>query len=192
MSQNQRLPWTTCMLEDPFQDRRKKQWRTFGNLVVHIYIYHSRKNVMQRPCFMNFLASTKRVKDLLRVPLSPERVLSSVLVIVLDLSTPGNVVPSLTMWITLLRNVIADVLAQRGKCSTSPSEALAIEKLKDEAMARYGASHPDKRDVRPVPIPLLIVGAKYETFRNEDRYDDFIRLYRQWICRPYSIVFFYI
>ncbi|RHZ06928.1 hypothetical protein DYB37_004740 [Aphanomyces astaci] len=100
------------------------------------------------------LATTKKVLELLKVPLSPERLPKSTLMLVLDLSVPGDVVPSLVYWIALVRKLVADTIP------TSSSEALVL--------AKYGDKHPDRRDVSPVAVPLLIVGAKYDTFRDED------------------------
>ncbi|OQR87399.1 Dynein 1b Light Intermediate Chain [Thraustotheca clavata] len=106
------------------------------------------------------LATTKRVKELMCVPLSTERVLQSVVLIVLDLSIPGDVIPALVKWISLLRTVINDVLAK------VPAEA--VEKQKNEAMNRYSSSHPDRREVSPLAIPTLIVCSKFDSFQNED------------------------
>ncbi|KDO19061.1 hypothetical protein SPRG_15726 [Saprolegnia parasitica CBS 223.65] len=111
------------------------------------------------------LAATKRVKDLVCVPLSPDRVANAVLMVVVDLSTPGDAVPWLVKWLTLLKAVTTDVLAAASK---APANASAVEKLKGEAIARYGPAHPDKKDVVPLPIPTLIVCSKFDTFRDED------------------------
>ncbi|CAK4072712.1 unnamed protein product [Aphanomyces euteiches] len=99
------------------------------------------------------LASSKKVLDLLKVPLSPERLPKSALMLVLDLSAPGEVVPSLVYWVNLIRKLLAD----------TPSGFTT-----EQALAKYGSTHPDRREVSPIPLPLLIVGSKYDTFRDED------------------------
>ncbi|RLN84536.1 hypothetical protein BBJ28_00021977 [Nothophytophthora sp. Chile5] len=111
------------------------------------------------------LASTKCVNEMIKVPLASERILNGALVIVLDLSTPGDVVPALVKWLATLYAVVHEVLKAKEK---NPVEKLAVGALKQEAMARYGTAHPDKDEVTPLPLPLLIVGNKYETFREED------------------------
>ncbi|RLN53192.1 hypothetical protein BBJ29_001710 [Phytophthora kernoviae] len=111
------------------------------------------------------LASTKCVSEMIKVPLAPERILHGALVIVLDLSTPGDVVPALVKWLTTLYAVVLEVLKTKEK---NPVEKIAVDVLKQEAMARYGTAHPDKDEVTPLPLPVLIVGNKYETFRDED------------------------
>ncbi|KAF0699276.1 Aste57867_10150 [Aphanomyces stellatus] len=97
------------------------------------------------------LATTKKVLELLKVPLSPARLPKATLLLVLDLSIPGDVVPSLIYWVNLLRKLTPE----------GPKDENAL-------LAKYGATHPDRRDVSPVALPLLIVGAKYETFRDEE------------------------
>ncbi|KAK1937732.1 Vesicle-trafficking protein SEC22b [Phytophthora citrophthora] len=111
------------------------------------------------------LASAKCVNEMIKVPLGPERILNGALVIVLDLSTPGDVVPALVKWLTTLYTVVHEVLKAKEK---NPVEKLAVDALKHEAMARYGNGHPDKDEVAPLPIPVLVVGNKFETFRDQD------------------------
>ncbi|KAL3669335.1 hypothetical protein V7S43_005712 [Phytophthora oleae] len=111
------------------------------------------------------LASAKCVNEMIKVPLGPERILNGALVVVLDLSAPGDVVPALVKWLTTLYTVVQEVLKVKEK---NPVEKLAVDVLKQEAMARYGNGHPDKDEVAPLPIPVLVVGNKYETFRDQD------------------------
>lgn len=111
------------------------------------------------------LASTKCVNEMIKVPLAPERILNGALMIVLDLSTPGDVVPALVKWLTTLYSVVQEVLKAKEK---NPVEKFAVDALKQEAMARYGNAHPDKDEVTPLPLPVLIVGNKYDAFRDED------------------------
>lgn len=111
------------------------------------------------------LAASKCVSEMIRVPLAPERVLNGALVLVLDLSAPGDVVPHLVKWLLTLYKTVHDVLKLKEK---NPVEKPAVEKLKHDAMARYGSTHPDKDEVTPMPLPLLLVGNKYDAFRDED------------------------
>ncbi|TYZ69145.1 hypothetical protein PybrP1_010480 [[Pythium] brassicae (nom. inval.)] len=111
------------------------------------------------------LATSKCVNEMIRVPLAPERILNGALVLVLDLSVPGDVVPNLVKWLLTLFKTVHEVLKLKEK---NPVEKLAVEKLKQDAMARYGSAHPDKDEVTPMPLPLLIIGNKYDTFRDED------------------------
>ncbi|DBA00596.1 TPA: LOW QUALITY PROTEIN: hypothetical protein N0F65_007725 [Lagenidium giganteum] len=111
------------------------------------------------------LATTKYISDMIRVPLAPERILNGALVIVVDLSVPGDAVPYLIRWLAILNKVVQDVLKAKEK---NPVDKMAVDKLRQEAMARYGPSHPDKDEVTPIALPLLIVANKYDTFRDED------------------------
>lgn len=112
------------------------------------------------------LATSKCVGDMIRVPLSPERVLNGALVIVLDLSALGDVVPSLVKWLVILQRVVGEILKAKEK---NPVDKFAVDRLRQEAAAgRYGGAHPDKEDVAPISLPVLIVGNKYDAFRDED------------------------
>lgn len=112
------------------------------------------------------LATSKCVGDMIRIPLAPERVLNGALVIVLDLSTPGDVVPSLVKWLIILQRAVSDILKVKEK---NPVDKFAVDRLRQEAMiSRYGTAHPDKDDVVPIALPVLVVGNKYDTFRDED------------------------
>lgn len=111
------------------------------------------------------LATSKCVKEMIRVPLAPERILNSALVLVLDLSMPGDIVPHLVKWLVTLYVCVQDVLKAKER---NPVEKLAVERLRHDAMARYGSAHPDKDDVTPMPVPLLILGNKFDLFRDED------------------------
>lgn len=111
------------------------------------------------------LATAKCVTEMIRVPLAPERILNGALVLVLDLSAPGDVVPYLVKWLLTLYKTVHEVLKLKEK---NPVDKFAVEKLKQDAMARYGSAHPDKDEVTPMPLPLLILGNKYDAFRDED------------------------
>lgn len=111
------------------------------------------------------LASSKCIPEMMCVPLAPERILSAALVIVIDLSVPGDAVPYLIKWLVTLYRVVQNVLKIKEK---QPGEKHAVDRLRQEAMARYGNTHVDRDDVTPMPVPLLIVGNKYDTFREED------------------------
>lgn len=111
------------------------------------------------------LASTKCLSEMIKVPLGPERILNGALIIVLDLSAPGDVVPALVKWLTTLYTIVHDILKIKAK---NPVDKLAVDSLKHEAMACYGNGHPDKDEVTPLPIPVLVIGNKFETFRDED------------------------
>ncbi|TMW62168.1 hypothetical protein Poli38472_009661 [Pythium oligandrum] len=111
------------------------------------------------------LASSKCIPEMMRVPLAPERILNSALIIVLDLSVPGDVVSYLIKWLVTLYRVVHDVLKAKEK---NPVDKLAVDRLRQEAMARYGPSHPDRDEVTPMPVPLWILCNKYDVFRDED------------------------
>ncbi|KAJ0404651.1 hypothetical protein P43SY_009864 [Pythium insidiosum] len=111
------------------------------------------------------LAAAKCITEMMRVPLAPERVLNGALVVVLDLSAPGDVVPYLIKWLLTLYRVVHEILKAKER---NPVEKAGVERLRQDAMARYGATHPDRDEVTPLPLPLLVVGNKWDAFRDED------------------------
>ncbi|KAF1315770.1 Dynein 1b light intermediate chain, partial [Globisporangium splendens] len=111
------------------------------------------------------LAKSKCVNEIVRVPLAAERILNGASVLALDLSTPGDIVPYLIKWLHTLYKCVHDVLKIKEKNSV---DKFAVDKLKQEAMGRYGSSHPGKDEVVPMPLLLLILGNKYDAFRDED------------------------
>lgn len=93
---------------------------------------------------------------LLNVPLSA-RVLSSTvaLVICCDLSKPQNVAVSLKRWTDALKEVLVKSLGKDG-----------YKKLREAARSANYSENADRTKVSPFPVPLFIVGTKYDHLRN--------------------------
>lgn len=111
-------------------------------------------------------ATTQCIEGMIRIPLSTERVLNSGIIVTVDLSFPGNVVPYLAYYLPLLYRVVDEIIKKKEK---NPNDKIAIDRLRQEAAARFGGAHQDRNDVTLFPVPLLIVGNKYDVFRDEDR-----------------------
>merc|ERR1719152_791953 len=97
------------------------------------------------------------LQQLVGVPITPARLPSAVLGIVIDLSEPSNALPSLAHWIRVLRahvNASVDALTE-----VNPDAATA---LLDASRSRLAENHPDRRVVDPFPVPLLILANKYD------------------------------
>lgn len=112
-------------------------------------------------------ATTQCIEGMIRIPLSTERVVNSGIVITIDLSIPGDVVSYLVYYVTLLYRVVDEIIKKKEK---NPNDKIAIDRLREEAAARFGRAHQDRNDVTLFPVPLLIIGNKYDVFRDEDRY----------------------
>nr|CCA24433.1 conserved hypothetical protein [Albugo laibachii Nc14] len=111
------------------------------------------------------LATTQCIEGMIRIPLSTERVVNSGIVITIDLSIPGDVVSYLVYYVTLLYRVVDEIIKKKEK---NPNDKIAIDRLREEAAARFGRAHQDRNDVTLFPVPLLIIGNKYDVFRDED------------------------
>lgn len=92
---------------------------------------------------------------LLTVPLTI-RVLPTVsLVVCCDLSKPQNAVASLRRWIDALKEILVKGLGKD-----------AYKRMRENARATHYAECPDKGKVSPFPVPLYVVGTKYDHLRN--------------------------
>ena len=96
------------------------------------------------------------------VPIS-KQIDSSVVVVVVDTSSPNNVVLSLTRWLKLMRNRVDEALANLEK--VSPERA---RKLQEQTELSVPTSHPDYGLIKLFPVPLLIVANKFDVLKDED------------------------
>jgi hypothetical protein len=79
------------------------------------------------------------LKQLVGVPITPSRLPFAVVGIVVDLSDPSNVLPSLAHWIKVLRSHVSasfDALQER--------DPAAADALLENARARFSEDHPDR------------------------------------------------
>ena len=111
------------------------------------------------------LGGGKKLSDLVRVPIDPERIASLVAVVVLDLSVPSKVLSTALWWIDLVRGRVRDCLEQARR--TRPGQRTADTVLQ-RSRARLPAGHRDANDVDVCPIPLVLLANKYDLFSNED------------------------
>lgn len=81
-------------------------------------------------------------------------------IFVLDLSNPND------LWLTLdalLKAVRARIDKVASDLAAKDSKIAA--QLKKKSWQKYGDDHPDKEWLSPMPIPLIIVGSKYDCFQ---------------------------
>jgi len=111
------------------------------------------------------LGGGKKLSDLVSVPIDPQRLLSLVGVIVLDLSIPSKVLSTALWWVDLIRTRVRECLEKLR--STRPGQRTADEILQ-KSRARLPATHRDTNDIDICPIPLVIIANKFDLFANED------------------------
>ena len=104
------------------------------------------------------LGGGKRLQKLLPVPVTPERIASTVVAITVDMSKPGQAIESLERWIPLVRARVTECLDIRRR--THPEE---VQEIVDRARTRIGVKHADvaARLVDVCEVPLLIIATKY-------------------------------
>ncbi|KAJ2998308.1 Cytoplasmic dynein 2 light intermediate chain 1 [Globomyces sp. JEL0801] len=98
------------------------------------------------------------LSDLLDIPINESNIHLSSLVIVLDLSKPDKILDILDHFLEKIRSrikVILDKLESRG--SKRP------QALRSYAWKRFGTEHPDETLVKPLPVPILILGTNYDS-----------------------------
>ena len=95
---------------------------------------------------------------LLETPLSPLKSTQLHIVVMVDLSKTGE------LWFTLetLVSTLTTYLEMSLKNSSQDSEETLNKK---RSLADYKL-HPDKDHIRPFPLPLIILGGRYDEFQN--------------------------
>ena len=75
---------------------------------------------------------------MIRIPITPERIDNARIVLMLDMSTPGNVMPNLMQWIKVMRSVLEKTIGVAERI-----EKGIAKKLKEAACAPF-LQHTDK------------------------------------------------
>lgn len=101
----------------------------------------------------------KAFHELMQIPISPERLESTIVVVVLDLSKLNTIMTSLKFWISSIAQQIGTMV---------PKEKGKAGKLVNEKHSAIWAAHEDKKYLSPIPIPVLVIANKYDTFIKED------------------------
>ncbi|KAJ7422041.1 Cytoplasmic dynein 2 light intermediate chain 1 [Pitangus sulphuratus] len=97
--------------------------------------------------------------ELIRVPITSYNVRSFSVVLVLDLSKPNELWATMENLLQVTRNHVNKILAKLEK--TNPK---ASAELKQRMRNNLQRDHPDYELVDPFPIPLVIIGSKYDIF----------------------------
>lgn len=110
------------------------------------------------------LGGDENFEDLTRIAASRTTIGNLVLAVTMDMSEPHLVVPSLEKWLKVLREQVdrsLQALAQESQGGARRVEAL--QKSRREAWEE----HPDKNQVRPFPVPVIIFGTKCDVLLSE-------------------------
>ena len=110
------------------------------------------------------LGGGQQLNSLMDVVITPENIHTVLCVIVADMSDPHGVWSSVYYWLTKIKKRVGECfLKMQQRSSNTPG------KMIQRMQKRFGESHPDLENnkVTIIGIPILIVAAKYDTFRNE-------------------------
>ncbi|XP_022690411.1 cytoplasmic dynein 2 light intermediate chain 1-like isoform X1 [Varroa jacobsoni] len=123
-------------------------------------------------CHIFELAGGASFKKMVAIPITPQNLMSLVVILVLDLSVPDELFITMDTLLTAIRERIKDVIGQSEQ--TIPGLATSVDSA---ARARIGENHQDRYIMDIFPVPLLILGTKYDMFR------DFEPEHKKIICR---------
>lgn len=130
------------------------------------------QNLVKDVCHIWELGGGALYTNLVETPLSPEKLLTTAVVLVVDLARPERLWAAVTELVSSLAEYIGAALR------TERARGLGLEeRLACEAAARVGEDHGDRPNIRPFPVPLLILGGQY------DKFQDFEPEKKKIICR---------
>ncbi|KAM4695358.1 cytoplasmic dynein 2 light intermediate chain 1 [Discoglossus pictus] len=101
--------------------------------------------------------------DLIQIPITKESIKTFSIVLVLDLSKPNELWTTLENLLQVTRKHADKVIADIGK-----NNSKTANQLKRSIWRSMPKDHPDRELIDPFPLPLLIVGSKYDIFQDFD------------------------
>ncbi|GLH05592.1 Cytoplasmic dynein 2 light intermediate chain 1 [Gryllus bimaculatus] len=138
-----------------FLDREETPKSTLA--LEYTYGRKSRKSLVKDICHIWELGGGSVLVPLLDAPLASLTSLHNLsVVLMLDLSAPHH------LWFTLetlLKAVLASVRKNAGS---------DMQSLQEAAWNLVGMDHPDREFLDPFPVPLVILGGKYDKFQDFD------------------------
>ncbi|KAJ7422083.1 pleckstrin like proteiny, MyTH4 and FERM domain containing H2 [Willisornis vidua] len=102
--------------------------------------------------------------ELIRIPITSHNIRSFAVVLVLDLSKPNELWTTMETLLQVTRNHVNKILTKLEK--TNPEVAAELKQRMRNNLQR---DHPDYELVDPFPIPLVIIGSKYDIFHGMDK-----------------------
>ncbi|KAG8199952.1 hypothetical protein JTE90_006198 [Oedothorax gibbosus] len=112
-------------------------------------------------CHIWELGGATLFMDLLEIPINLENLRNLSVVLVLDLSKVEE------LWYTM--QTLLDEIRRRIDHIVDTSKDPSLKKtLFDNARSRIPTGHEDSDSIEPFPVPLLIIGSKYDLLQTED------------------------
>ncbi|XP_078239036.1 cytoplasmic dynein 2 light intermediate chain 1 isoform X8 [Pogona vitticeps] len=111
----------------------------------------------------NTVSGGTSLLDLIPVPITTTNIRTLSIVLVLDLSKPNELWPAMESLLQVTRKHVDRIITKLGQ--TNPKAATEI---KQKMWNNLPKDHPDRELIDPFPIPLIIIGSKYDLFHEFD------------------------
>ncbi|ERE74252.1 cytoplasmic dynein 2 light intermediate chain 1-like protein [Cricetulus griseus] len=118
--------------------------------------------------------------DLISIPITYDTLRTFSVVLVLDLSKPNDLWPTMENLLQATKSHIDKVIMKLGKTNSK-----AASEMRQKMWSVMQKDHPDRELIDPFPIPLVIIGSKYDIFQ------DFDPEKRKVICKTLRFVAHY-
>nr|AAH79201.1 Dynein cytoplasmic 2 light intermediate chain 1 [Rattus norvegicus] len=118
--------------------------------------------------------------DLISIPITVDTLRTFSIVLVLDLSKPNDLWPTMENLLQATKSHVDKVTMKLGKANSKASS-----EMRQRMWSVMQKDHPDRELIDPFPIPLVIIGSKYDIFQ------DFDPEKRKVICKTLRFVAHY-
>ncbi|KAB0358708.1 hypothetical protein FD754_002864, partial [Muntiacus muntjak] len=118
--------------------------------------------------------------DLISIPITSDTLRTFSIVLVLDLSKPNDLWPTMENLLQATKLNVDKVIMKLGKKNSK-----AASEMRQKMWSNMQKDHPDRELIDPFPIPLVIIGSKYDIFQ------DFDSEKRKVICKTLRFVAHY-
>ncbi|KAB1266909.1 Cytoplasmic dynein 2 light intermediate chain 1 [Camelus dromedarius] len=118
--------------------------------------------------------------DLISIPITSDTLRTFSIVLVLDLSKPNDLWPTMENLLQATKLHVDKMMMKLGKTNSK-----AASEMRQKMWSNMQKDHPDRELIDPFPIPLVIIGSKYDIFQ------DFDSEKRKVICKTLRFVAHY-
>ncbi|XP_072793889.1 cytoplasmic dynein 2 light intermediate chain 1 isoform X1 [Vicugna pacos] len=118
--------------------------------------------------------------DLISIPITRDTLRTFSIVLVLDLSKPNDLWPTMENLLQATKLHVDKMIMKLGKTNSK-----AASEMRQKMWSNMQKDHPDRELIDPFPIPLVIIGSKYDIFQ------DFDSEKRKVICKTLRFVAHY-
>ncbi|XP_006882440.1 PREDICTED: cytoplasmic dynein 2 light intermediate chain 1 [Elephantulus edwardii] len=118
--------------------------------------------------------------DLVTIPITVDTLRTCSIVLVMDLSKPNDLWPTMENLLQVTKNHIDKMIMKLGKTNSK-----ATLEMRQKMWSNMPKDHPDRELIDPFPIPLVIIGSKYDIFQEFDSEK------RKMICKTLRFVAHY-